>query len=344
MWQTIEQLEIEGKVTTALKKVNELHQKAVNQKNDVQQLKSLLFRWKFMQIIDEKSQINTLNELNTAIEKHSFPNKQLLHMYKAHFLESYLNDNYLRISDRTATVDANLKSFQTWDLNTFLAEISTQYNKALTPAVALANINTTSISELLITVPISRKFKPTAYDIIAHKALKFYKNPRNRINKPKDEFLITSSSYFATSSNFIKSKLNTTDHASLLFKALETYQQLEKIHSQQKSTVAWVNAALKRLQFVKANHLGPETESLYIESLKNLTYEFKKANDIAKINLALAKAYRNSAFAKNADGKLKHPDFNTLALNLVTAVEAQNVDTQTLIEAKNLKNQILQKK
>ncbi len=344
MWQTIEQLEIDGKVSTALEKVNELHKKAIQQKNKVQQLKSLLFRWKFMQIVDEKSQVTILNEVNTEIAKQAFPNKQLLHMYMAHFLESYLNDNFWRINERTATEDAQLKDYQTWDTNTFLNQISFHYEQALLPALTLADVPTKTISELLVTVPISRKYKPTAYDIIAHKALKFYKNSRNRANTPKDKFLINTATYFTNSSTFVGSKLSTTDTHSLLFKALSTYQQLEKIHSQQKSTAAWVENALERLAFVKANHTGNSTEILYLESLQNLRIEFTKADDIASIDIKLAQAYRDLSFAKNENGDFKYPDYNKKALDLITGIENKKGNTQTLIEAKNLKNQILQKK
>ncbi|WP_010180632.1 alpha-2-macroglobulin family protein [Aquimarina agarilytica] len=344
MWQTIEQLEIDGKVSTALEKVNELHKKATQQKNKVQQLKSLLFRWKFMQIVDEKSQVIILNEVNAEITKQAFPNKQLLHMYMAHFLESYLNDNYWRINERTTTEDAQLKDYQTWDINTFLNQISLNYQQALLPALTLADVPTKTISELLVTVPISRKYKPTAYDIIAHKALKFYKNSRNRAHTPKDEFLINTAAYFTNSSTFVGSKLGTTDTNSLLFKALSTYQQLEKIHSQQKSTTAWVENALERLAFVKANHIGNTTETLYLESLQNLRKEFSKAKDMATIDIKLAQAYRDLSFAKNEDGNFKYPDYNQKALDLIAGIESQKVNTQTLIEAKNLKNQILQKK
>ncbi len=344
MWQTIEQLEIDGKVNTALEKVNELHKKAVQQKNKVQQLKTLLFRWKFMQIVDEKSQVTILNELNTEIATQAFPNKQLLHMYMAHFLESYLNDNYWRINDRTATEDAQIKDYQTWDLDTFLNQISMHYDQALLPTLALADVPTKSISELLVTVPISRKFKPTTYDIIAHKALKFYKNSRNRVNSPKDEFLIDTPAYFTNSSTFVGSKLSTTDTSSLLFKALNTYQQLEKTHSQQKSTTAWVENALERLAFVKANHIGNTTEMLYLESLQNLRKEFTKVEDIATIDIKLAQVYRDLSFIKNESGNFIYPNYNQKALDLIANIEAQKVNTQTLIEAKNLKNQILQKK
>jgi len=340
-WLEIENLEIDGKIKSALEKVNTLNTKAIRKKNNIQQLKTLLFRWKFLQIIDEKSQVKILEELQAEIKKQEFPNKQLLHMYMASFLESYLNDYYWKISKRTTTEKAEFRNYQTWDQTTFLNQISKHYETALKPYLNLTSIPTEKISELLITVPIHRKYKPTVYDIIAHKALGFYKNTRSRVHKPKDEFLIDKETFFETSSTFIKQRISTTDNTSLLYKALKTYQQLEAIHSQQKNNAAWATNSLKRLQFVKNNYTGVDTGSKYIAGLQNLLSDFNQNKEISKIQLELAKAYRDIAFDKDSKGSYKHPDYNQKALQLIAKIEENKDDVQTLIEAKNLKDKIL---
>jgi len=341
-WLIIEELEVEGKVTSALEKVNALHIEAIRQKNNQQQLKTLLFRWKFKQIIDEKSQVSILEELNAEIKKQEFPKKQLLHMYMAYFLETYLNDNYWNINQRTVTENAEIRNYQTWDQNTFLNQISSHYEKALNPYLALANIPTKEISELLVAVPISRKYKPTLYDIIVHKALNFYTNSRSRFNKPKDEFLIDSEVYFTTSANFSKQQITTTDKESLLYKAISAYQQLEIIHSQRKNNTAWTTNVLERLQFVKSNFTGSNTNQIYLKSLQQLTLEFKNTKEVSLVEIELAKTYRSLALTKDEKGNYKYPDYNKIALELITKIEALKVERQILIEAKNLKNQILQ--
>ena len=312
-WSTIEQLEVDGKITSALEKVNLLRAKALKNKNNEQLLKALLFRWKFMQIIDEKSQEKILIEVNNEIKKQVFPNKQLLEMYLASFLETHLNNNFWNIKNRTHTEDAALKDYRTWDLNTFLNQISIHYQNALTPYLPLATLNTENISQLLLSSPTSRKYKPTIFDIIAHKALNFYTNSRNRVNKPKDEFLINNDSYYSNSSTFVENNLITNDTSSLLFKALETYQKLENIHSQQKNEKAHIFNTLQRIQFIKKNHIGNTTDELYLESLKKLTNEFKNSNHIYAINIELAKAYRGLANIKENNGDYKYPNYNKIA-------------------------------
>ena len=134
-WLSIEQLEIDGKVTSAFEKTEQLLKKVRNAKNDEQILKCLLFKWKFQQIIDEKSQVKILEEVATEIEKQSFPNKQLLEMYLAHFLKTHLNNTFWQIQRRTATENAALKDYRTWDVNTFINQISKHYENALQPSV-----------------------------------------------------------------------------------------------------------------------------------------------------------------------------------------------------------------
>ena len=343
-WLVIEQLEVDGKATSALEKVNTLHLKAERSKNNEQILKTLLFRWKFQQIIDEKSQEKILEEVTTEIEKQKFPNKQLLEMYLANFLESHLNDTFWNIKNRTSTENAALKDYRTWDLNTFLNQISLHYERALTPHLALATTPTNQITELLVSAPLSRKNKPSLYDIIAHEALDFYTNSRNRVNKPKDEFLINQSNYFANSNTFIKSTLKTTDKESLLFKALKTYQQLEEIHAQKKNEAALVNNILTRLAFVKVNYIGKNKDTAYLESLKSMSSQFSSAEAQSKFQAALAKSYRDLAFKKDENKKYINPTYNTLALNLCKDIIAKNKDEESVTNAKNLQQSILQKK
>ena len=194
-WQIIEQLEIDGKTSSALQQTDNLLSKVTKKNNQPQQLKALLFRWKFLQIIDEKSQEKILEEVSSQIQKQASPNKELLEMYMAHFLETHLNTNFYNLKNRTHTENANLKDYRTWDLNTTIEQINTHYENALKPTESLTKTSTDNISSLLITSTNSREYKPTVYDIIAHKALGFYTNTRNRIHKPKDEFLINDDSF-----------------------------------------------------------------------------------------------------------------------------------------------------
>ena len=343
-WLEIETLESEGKVKSALEKVVSLQRKIGTKKNKTQSLKALLFRWKFMQIIEEKSQVSILEELRTEIDNQSFPNKQILHMYLASFLEAYLSENFWKISRRTATENANLKNYQTWDQLTFQNEINRHYNYAMTPHLALANIPTKAIEELLVTVPVSRKFKPTLYDIIAHKALNYYKNSRNRLQQPKDAFSIQNNAFFSGSKNFISQEITSLDSASLLFKALKTYQQLEAIHSQRKSETAWAFNSLERLAFVKANYTGTNTSQKHLNGLQQLITEFNNPEETSEIKIAIANAYRELAFEKDENNNYKHPNYNKKAIELLTSVEKQKASINTLIKAKNLKAKILQPK
>ncbi len=343
-WSTIEQLEIDGKVATALEKVDALLIKASNRKNAPQQLKALLFRWKFLQIIDEKSQATVLKEVKTQIAQQTFPNKEMLHIYMATFLETYLNNNYWQISKRTNTEKAELRDYLTWDQNTLLKEISFHYDQALKPAIALVNISTTEIEALLVSVPENRKYQPSIYDIIANKALTFYTNSKNRVNKPKDEFLINSEIYFKNSNAFSIQKITTTDTESLLFKGLKTYQKLEFIHSQQQNNTAWIHNALARLRYVKNNYIGENQQEHYVKALQRFYTEFQSQKDYAKVELALAKAYNEMAASKDENGTYSYPDYNQKAMALIAKIEHDNSNNETVIQAQNLKKQILQKR
>ncbi len=338
-WLEIDQLEIEGKVTTTLDKVKAIHKKAVSKKNDEQRLKASLFQWKFQQIIDEKSQVAILESIHQEIEQTSFPVKNILYSYLASFLESHYNDNYWRISQRTSTEAAALKDYRTWDVKTFSNEISSFYNKALENSTLLGSTAVDDFTALLVTVPISRKYKPTLYDIIAHKALSFYKNSRNSL-QPKDAFLINDEAYFNPQKDFYTSTISTTDTASFQYQSLKIYQELERIHSQRKNKDAFIFNLLQRFEYVKNNWKGSDTDETYLKHVQNL----QKTHAYDATDIALAEAYRALAFRKGDDNKYLHPEYNKKALQLINTIEEQSKDTKIIAKAKNLKSQILQKK
>lgn len=337
-WLSINQLEIEGKVTTALGEVKTLLKKAKANNNHEQRLKALLFQWKFQQIIDEKSQVAILESLHQEIEQAVFPTKNILYMYLASFLESHYNDSYWRISQRTTTEDAALKDYRTWDAKTYAKQIAGFYKKALETSTLLTSKPVGDFSDLLVTVPISRKYKPTLYDVIAHKALAFFKNSKNNL-QPKEAFIVNDANYFEIPKDFYNTPITTLDEDSFLYQSLKIYQELERIHSQRKNKEAFIYNILERFNFVKTHWKGGNTDNTYFKHIQKLQKVYKNHT----IDLALAEAYRTLAFQKNADGKFKHPNFNNKALTLISSIEKNAKNIPTLIKAKNLKQQILQK-
>ncbi len=338
-WLEIVQLEIDRKVTTALEKVNFVYKKALASKNDTQRLKALLFRWKFQQIVDEKSQVVILKNVAYEIDQADAPSKNILYMYLASFLESYYNDNYWRISKRTPTEDADLKDYRTWDAKTFIKQISNFYEKALENSTSLASQPIEKYTDLLVTVPISRKLKPTLFDLIAHKALNFYKNSRNTI-QPKEAFIIDNETYFDLPEAFYSQNITTPDENSFPYQSLKIYQNLERVHSQKNHKEALIFTVSERFQYVKSNWKGGNTDEVYFNHLKKLQQQFPNTS----IDIKLAEAYRTLSFQKNEAGKYVYPDYNNKALALISNIEKTSKDTRILIPVENLKSQILQKK
>ncbi len=72
-WRTIDSLEINGQVRDALIKTDAILITSERKKDHNNYIKAQLFRWKFVQIIQENANTTILKEVNQCITKIPFP-------------------------------------------------------------------------------------------------------------------------------------------------------------------------------------------------------------------------------------------------------------------------------
>ena len=75
-----------------------------------------------------------------------------------------------------------------------------------------------------------RQLRPTLYDLLAHRALDYFKNDERDITRPAYAFEINEAHAFAPAGEFVKHKFITNDSASLHHKALLIFQKLLAFH------------------------------------------------------------------------------------------------------------------
>ena len=183
-WSSINQLEIDGKITSALEETEAILKKSARKKDFDTYLKAKIFRWKFLQINTENSNNLILEEVNQTIAEMPFPYNAILTSYKAKWLTDYHTDNRWEISRRGQIDNPDLSDVETWDLMTLLGEIQKAYERSLSKNKKLLNEPAEKFEVLLESARLNRKYRPSLYDILAHEKLDFYKKDFYNVTRP----------------------------------------------------------------------------------------------------------------------------------------------------------------
>ncbi|PHS08457.1 MAG: alpha-2-macroglobulin, partial [Kordia sp.] len=337
-WKKVEAFELEGKTKSANEIVATIYKKAKNKSNSNQLIKSLLYQSKFALVLQEDAELLVVQNLEKEISEALFPTSVILQSILADFKWQYLQQHRWQIYNRTKTTEIISADFRTWDLNTLFTSIHTDFKNSIINSVALQTLPISEFNYILIKGKETEHLRPTLYDLLAHRALAFFKTNESRITKPKERFHVDDDAYFSTSSEFIELNIATTDTIFSQYEVLKTYQKLECFHLQNENTAALVDTYINRLNFVKSNTINHQNSSeLYTESLKETYTNLSKGNGYASVKAYYAKSIYDSATLE------KKPEDRTLALSICNEIIMIYPKSEGFVIASNLKNTIFHK-
>jgi len=334
----VEAYELEGKTTSANEIVATLYKKAKKKNNSNQLIKSLLYQSKFALILKEDAELLVAKNLEKEISEATFPTNAILESILADFKWQYLQKHRWQIYNRTKTTKVINADFRTWDLNSLFTSIHQGFKQSIINQKQLQNIPITNYNYILIKGTETEHLRPTLYDLLANRALQFFKTDESRITKPKDRFYIDQESYLAPSSEFSKLNIETTDTVFSRYEVLKTYQQLEQFHLKENNTDALVDAYINRLNFVKNNSTNHQNKvELYIKSLQETYTNLSGENAYATVKGYYAKAIYDTATLE------KNPEERTTALTICEEIIKNYPKSEGFAITSYLKNKILHK-
>ena len=301
-WKSVAKFENDGKTKDAQKAVESIIEKARKDKNATQTVKALLYKYRYAMTLEEESEWKIANDLKAEIQKSSGTDKAILQSILAELYFQYFNENSWKFSNRTETDVKQSDDFRTWDLKTLFKEINSYYIASVENAALLQQTKLDSYAPILNQEKGSKVFRPTLYDLLAHRAIDYFNDDKSNLAEPSNAFAIDDKKYFATAPDFIKIKLNNTDKNSQEYNALKIYQDLLSFKLKTRNTLEELaDADLKRIQFVKIHYFNKdENEVLYYEALQRLKTEYSKCNTGAAINYEIANYIYQKAQDKNA--------------------------------------------
>jgi uncharacterized protein YfaS (alpha-2-macroglobulin family) len=343
-WKKVDSLENKGLTRSALEVVEEIYKTAKLENNDPQIIKSLFFKFKYVNYVEEYSHQKILNQVTEEIDSASFPANAILHSILANIYWQYYQNNRWRFQQRTETVNFDNDDFETWDLPRLIREIVKNYRASLEKSDSLKLIPIKEFEDILYYSNSAQAYlRPTLFDLLAHNALSFYINDEASVTDPVYKFEMSKADDFSEAEDFIEIDYTTKDSLSLKFYAIKLYQELIAFHLDDEAKDALIDADVERLNFVRRNNVHTEKDSLYIEAIIKLEGKYGNEPYSSLISFNKAKYFYDMGLKYNSSVSDAHKWEIKKALEICNTAIEKFPDTFGAQECRWLQNTILQK-
>ncbi|MBA3649644.1 MAG: hypothetical protein H0W62_14045 [Chitinophagales bacterium] len=292
-WKEVDALEAQGLTKSSLQKADAIYALAKKLNNTPQIVKSLIYKVKYKQVLQEGGYEKTLLDFENEIKLSTFPTKQILQSCAAELYWSYYQQNRWQFSQRTETPDFNKEDPSTWDVIKITQRVTELYKESIENQDSLKELPIGDFAAILVKGNTGDLFRPSLYDFLANRALDFFMNDEAYLTQPANKFDITSEKLFEQAKSFTGQKFETTDTSSGKYLALLILQDLITSHLNVKTPDALVDIELKRFDFLRNNSVNESKDSLYLEALKKLEFQFTEDSASASVSLAIAQFYYN---------------------------------------------------
>jgi len=290
-WKQVDSLiNSKGLTRSALKEVNRIYDRAKAEKNDAQLIKALVYRLSLNENIREGEDLSGIKELENEIAKTAQPAKSIL--------QSILADDYIhhfeisrwKLYDRTKTINFKKDDINTWGIEDYQQKISSLYLQSISSDVLLKKTSLNRFEPVIIKGN-ARNLRPTLYDLLAHRALDYFKNDEREITLPSYAFSIEDIAVFSEPSQFATHRFKTADTVSFKFRSLQLFQELTQFHLADTRPDALLDISTDRLQFAYQHAVSMDRDSLYVSALKKITDRYGLTGASSQAWYLLARFY-----------------------------------------------------
>ncbi|WP_394747255.1 alpha-2-macroglobulin family protein [Spongiimicrobium salis] len=344
LWNKVHLQEQKGLTKSALQTVDTISHAARKDHNTPQLIKSLLFRSKYLLILEEDAQLKIVNQFKEEIEQSTFPTTNVLESYLGNMYWQYFQQNRYRFYNRSTTeTKVDSLDFRTWDLRTLFTEIGIHFKNSLERPSDLRKIAIRDYELILDTEDNSTLYRPSLLDLLAHTALGFYRTNENTIDKPSYTFQLTDPEYLCEAAQFQQLKITSKDSASLQVRALQLYQLLLQQHQEDPSPEGQVYLDIERLKFIHQHAIFDTKDEQYVEVLKNSASRYSTHEISGEYHYEVAAFYHQQGNTYQAKTNETHQWKHKEALALCDNIINKHPESTGTLKSKALKETILNK-
>ncbi|MEM0998002.1 MAG: alpha-2-macroglobulin family protein [Bacteroidota bacterium] len=300
-WARVDFLEQKALPKSALELVEQIYAKAKSEQNHAQQIKCVIHLLKFNSEIEEQPLINGIQLVKREITTAEFPVKPVLQSLLAQHYWGYYQENAWRFAERSETADfeVNPDDPSTWDLRKIIDESTRLFLASLENADSLQRTDVGYLEAVLDTHPDFRIYRPTLYDLLAHRALEVFRNDIQNLPQPVFAFQLRTPEAFADAATFADLTWESPDTQSTLRHSLRIYQGLTRAHAHDAQAAARVLVDLARLGFAREKSVLADKDSAYLAGLEAL--QASLANDQNSATVAYEIAEYHHRIGESAD-------------------------------------------
>ncbi|MCF8230539.1 MAG: hypothetical protein K9J27_00005 [Bacteroidales bacterium] len=285
-WKLVEKYADQGLPRSALEVVNEIYKQAKKDNNTPQFIKAVINKISFRSQFEVNYNEKAISDISEEVEKTQKPvRKAILHSVLGELYWNYYKQNRYQISNRSQ-VDVDSSRLSTWDIRTILAEAKKHYLQSIQNSEKLAGISLDVYSEILKEEDYTEGLRPTLYDFLAYRSLRFMKSSDYLLTEANLEVYYNDSKYFSDIEAFAKLDLDKKNSRLL---PLHVYQKLLEIHKDAPKALSEAN--LQRLEFVYENYTRPDKEERYLESLEGFASKVEDSPEWALVQYKIAELY-----------------------------------------------------
>ncbi|MDR0729505.1 MAG: hypothetical protein LBF19_05220 [Prevotellaceae bacterium] len=300
-WRQIDSLYRAGQPQSAQRRIDRICAEAKRQHSMPLFIKTVLYRIYMSYSWDADAVLKGIDEVEALLTTATFPAKNILHSVAADLYWRYYSSNRRQILSRTVVEGAGDSSdVRTWDLRRIVEQCIRHYRASLEDEAALQQTGLEEYRDILEKQAGSEQYRPALYDLLAFRAVEFYRENESGLVQPADRFSCADTAYFAPAATFAAKAIYTDDSLSFPFQALALLQKIIAFHLSDADPTAVVDADLQRLHFVYGVSTLPAKDSLYLAALQQLEARYAHSPAAADILFRIASLY-------TAQGTMYHP-------------------------------------
>lgn len=295
-WKSIEKQKEKGLSKSLLTDVNQIYKQAKKDKNAQQIIKSLLVQSGILMNTsdDDDIELEIVQNFENEIKEAKGVEKAILQSMYAEMLYGYYQENQWVINERTNVEEATHPDFRFWTENIFKQKCTEFYLASIENPKQLKEQPIANWSYLLNEEKETREFRPTLYDLLAHRAIDFFQEEEFYIVTVEDaeigvEYLDQSDE---NEMNEIDKKIKKNRSLSL-----QILTDLIVFHQSKNNTAALTYNSLELLKFNKSKISDEEYES----QLLQLNEKYSNNSFSPYILIELSNLYLNKV--NSADSK-----------------------------------------
>lgn len=293
-WKVVDSLEQQGLYKSALEKVEAIQARAKGDKNAPQIVKAILFRGKFITMLEEDGLVKSIQLIEKEILAAKKPEKSVLQSMLGELYATYLRSQGWNLSQRTPIPDGEGGDILTWSAAQIEKRALDLYSESIAePAAMLKEFRLESFKDILtpgINDSVQNApLRPTIYDVLAYRALDHFGNERSYLTQPAYAYQLDQSIAFAPAEEFVKATFATKDSTSGKWLAIKLFQKVVSYHLNSKGDRgAYFDADYRRLVFALNNSTLENKNERYRMALEALKTKAENHPSQAEISYALA--------------------------------------------------------